>query len=498
VSNSMSMEQCCDECGRVIAKAHRVEGGRRYCVTCYARCFKRRLCSGCGMFSRLLQSANDPKCRNCVANAPCIRCQRAGRDLGMITEAGPVCNSCYPYFRESATCSLCNQVTQRPLHIEFDEGREMVCQRCATAHHRTCTLCRRHRLCNDRPDGTRICKKCDELGIVTCKACSSPMAAGRGSRCEDCYWKARGEAVSAQLCELLSNARVRKAFQEYVSWAMAEIDLPRLVRALPRHVVFFELLQQKAGDDSWSSARMLHVFGAAGLRKFELPVRWLQSSGVLEITSQEKEAAAEMGRSQSLVATSPKESLARRLLDEFYLHLHTQVSEGKIKPKSMRMSLRPAVSLLECADAGWQRMPDEVAVTKLLEATPGQRAALSTFLGFLKAKHGIVLSLPKVGRHRHPGPNKALGIQLAVLAKEQPRPSDFESRWLHTALAYFHERSLAQAKTLLKNGSLVEIDAGYELIVEGSKYWLPKPPSAAIDVSEFTPPVVPNPASGSC
>jgi len=318
--------------------------------------------------------------------------------------------------------------------------------------------------------------------MTKCEACASPMAAGRGSRCEDCYWKARCEAVGAQLCELLSSAAVREEFRRYVSWAMVNVDLPRLVRALPRHVQFFELLEQKAGKEPWSAPLMLRIFGVAGLRKFELPVRWMHASGVLEINAQEKEAVAELGRSQELVSSAPPETVARRLLDEFYADLCTKVRMGKMKPKSMRLSLRPAVSLLELADAGWQRTPDQVAVAELLDVTPGQRAALSTFLGFLKAKHGIALSATLVGRRRVSGRREVLGKQLAALAKEQPRPLDFESRWLHTALAYFHERSIAQAKSLLKQGVLKELDVGYELVVEEAKYWLPKPPSAPTGV----------------
>ena len=75
-----------------------------------------------------------------------------------------------------------------------------------------------------------------------------------------------------------------------------------------------------------------------------------------------------------------------------------------------------------------------------------------------------------------------LGQQLAVLAKEQPRPPDFESRWVRTALAYFHERSRVQAKSLLKRGSLTEMDVGYELIVDGERYWIPKAPGEPIGV----------------
>lgn len=34
----------CDGCGRLMARAHRQHAGKRYCGTCYAREFKRRLC----------------------------------------------------------------------------------------------------------------------------------------------------------------------------------------------------------------------------------------------------------------------------------------------------------------------------------------------------------------------------------------------------------------------------------------------------------------------
>ncbi|MDT0139087.1 hypothetical protein [Acidovorax sp. PRC11] len=245
---------------------------------------------------------------------------------------------------------------------------------------------------------------------------------------------------------------------------------------------FFEVLDKHAKKDPWSASLMLRVFGTAGLRKFALPVRWVQNCGAVTINAEEKEAAAELGRSQALVASVLPGTLARRLLDEFYSVLQAKVSAGQIKPKSMRLSLRPARSLLEHADAGWQRMPDHRAVEKLLEVTPGQRAALSAFLGFLRSKHGVELSALQGASYRRIKPRDALGKQLAALAKEQPRPADFEHRWLHMALAYFHERSRAQAKSLLKCGALEEMDTGYELVVEGEKYWLPKPPGASTSV----------------
>ncbi|BCO27329.1 hypothetical protein MIZ03_2217 [Rhodoferax lithotrophicus] len=45
--------QMCDECGKDVAKIWRVHKGHKFCSTCYARVFKRRMCPKCGNFAKL-------------------------------------------------------------------------------------------------------------------------------------------------------------------------------------------------------------------------------------------------------------------------------------------------------------------------------------------------------------------------------------------------------------------------------------------------------------
>lgn len=304
------------------------------------------------------------------------------------------------------------------------------------------------------------------------------MAAGRGKRCEACYWFARCEANGKQLIELLSSPIVRNAFQKYLQWAIGNVAHPQLVRALPRHILFFQRLDQLDEQD-WTADLMLRTFGTAELRRFELPVQWMKMSGILTITPIEKSTSVEMDRSRALVDLAASGSPARKLLQDFYAQLDARVKAGKMQPKSMRLALRPAVSLLAQADPEWKRMPDQLAVENLLTATPGQRAALSTFLGFLRLRHGLLLTSTAIRSGRKTLRSAFLGEQLAALVKEQQRPPEFEARWINLALAYFHKLSLTHVKSLLKKGKVASKDDGYELTIGPNVYWIPTPPNAA-------------------
>lgn len=466
-----------------MGKAHRVESGVSYCGTCYKRCFKSKLCPGCGMFKRLLASNAEAKCQECVSAAPCVRCARVGRPVSKMTDDGPVCNSCYPYFRESVICESCHEPSRRAWRVESKAGVKLVCHKCARADWRTCSQCSFHRDGSERPDGTWICKKCEALGEVPCPSCSKPMPAGRGSRCIDCYWVARGRLEGGQLVELLAKPRTRQAFQDYLQWAMSEIHLPRLVPTLEKQVVFFQRLEPH-GEQIWSEQLLLREFGTAGLRKYELPVRWLGVTGVAEVSAEAKIENAERGRALALVQQAPPGSLARALLEEFYETLNAKVLAKKTLPRSMRMALRPAVSTLAMTEPAWQKMPDQKAIDKMLSDAPGQLAASSTFRGFLKKRHGIVLTARPVTRRDSSAQRKQMGEQLAAMAREPLRDERFEDRWLMLSLCFSHRVSRTFAKALLKSGLLSREDGGYNLVAESDTYWIPGPPELAFGAAK--------------
>lgn len=425
------------------------------------------------MFNKLLVSDPLAKCLKCKRDAPCIRCGIAGRPLGMFLPQGPVCNSCYPHFREPQSCSSCGKLARRIVRGAQGDG-QILCHRCANSHHRTCGLCRRHRECSAAEDGSWICAKCRGQGTAYCQTCATPMAAGRGKQCEACYWHARSLLLGKQMAERLSSGRLRQSFLDYTVWASNSVDPKRLSLTIRRHVEFF-LTLDKDPKNEWSSEFLLQTFGTHGLRKFELPVRWVQEAHGVELTESDKLTAAELQKAKNLLEKVPPETVAGRVLVEFFDRMTLKLKGAKVQPRSVRLAIRPAVSLLSLADPHWNTMPNQAALDKLLSQTPGQRAAVSTFLGFLKRRFGIELTSKAFPAKQATDRRKRLGEELAKMARSTERDSEYEHRWNVSALAYFHHLSLADAKKLLKVATISPSGDGHEVIAESGNYWIPKP-----------------------
>lgn len=472
-----SAQHECDECGRFVSKFSRVENGRHYCSTCYARCFKQRPCPGCGTPSRLLASDPVAQCRKCVAARPCIRCHRSGRALGLMLPQGPVCNSCYVYFREPHRCSICSQLVRKYLRSGPDQS--VVCLKCAGNDNKTCCVCRLHRPCTARSDGTWICRKCESEPYTICQGCQASVEPGRNGRCETCYWQRRCKQKGKQLAELFRLEPVRQAFSSYVDWALEHTDAKRLCLALARHVEFFATLDQHS-NAIWAEAFVLRVFGTDRLRKFELPMRWLQEQHALVLTPEAKQATAEIQTSRKLLQRLPVGSIASAVLQAFFDELHARVEADKIKPRTMRMALRPAVSLLLSASHEGAAMPDQAALNDMLRNAPGQRAAVSTFLGFLKVRYSVELVAQKSASRRQTQIRKKLGAQLAEIASSPRRDAKVKLQWDVTALRYFHRLSKYQACEVVKTARRAELPNGDELRVGEAVFWIPHPPHRAV------------------
>lgn len=465
----------CGVCERPMDKAKRVEAGVSYCSTCYARSFKRLLCGGCGMFKRLLASRDDARCQACLAKMPCIRCKNVGRPMGKRTAQGPVCNSCYRYFVEPQACEICREPSRQLSLFRTADGDKKACPRCRRSDQHTCAFCGKHRPCVPTPEGSWQCRLCMNLGEVTCESCSAPMAAGNGKRCQPCYWAARCKHNALQLVELLRGDRTRESFVAFAAWLPSQASAQRAAMRLARHVEFFEMLDD-AGDESWTGEFLLARFGAATLRRYELPVRWLRLRHDVNLPAEDKAREADRRRVRKAVEQAPAGSVARDLLEAFELELRRRHEAGKLTELSMRLAFRPAVALLAEEDPLGERAPTQAALERYLVTKPGQRAAVSTFLGFLKANCGIELRLPKkitvdsaVGR-------RALEKQIAALMSPPVNADQVAKHWAPLALRYFHHLSAADAKTVCAGSSAQPRAGGTVLSFQGQEYWIPAEP----------------------
>lgn len=298
------------------------------------------------------------------------------------------------------------------------------------------------------------------------------MPAGFGKRCSGCYWRERGDRSACQLVELLRTQRVREAFLAFAAWLLKdEKGIERRTRRLPEHAQFFVALDQ-LGDEPWTGEFLLKNFTTALLRQYELPVKWLETHVGIALADEDKRDAADLRRVREAVNRLPEGTLARQVADAFASELINRHTAGELLAKSARMALSPAISLLEEEDPEGNRLPRQAALESYLRQVPGQRAAVATFLGFLRANHSLHLRLPP--KPSSSAARKALGKQIAAMVQDQ-RPVD--KRWIVLALRYFHHLSAAEAKAIHAEAATVETADGVELRLDGSVYWVPKRPA---------------------
>lgn len=467
----------CGVCARPTIKATRVEAQVRYCSTCYARCFKRLQCGGCGMFKKLLAAQEDPRCQGCISAMPCVRCRRVGRPVGKITATGPACSSCMIYFTNPRICEVCSEAARVLKALHTANGNKKACPRCLRADHRTCSACRKHRRCDPMPNGRWQCKLCREVGEVPCGTCGRAMPAGKGKRCDACYWLERCTRSALQLVELLRTPRAREAFAAFVAWLPSQGNVNKAAAGLRAHVQFFELLDA-SGDEEWTSEFLLKLFGTALLRKYMLPVRWLQAERGVTVLMQDKAREADVRRVRKAIAAMPVGSVGRELLESFEGELARRREAGKLSDLSMRLAIRPAQALLALEDADGARVPSQAALECYLANTPGQRAAISTFIGFLKASRNVALRLPPKQGANSVAARKTLEKQITALMAPSVDAAHVARRWVPLALRYFHHLSLAEAKDVVARATRKDEGTGTVLNCDGQDYWIPSEPSA--------------------
>lgn len=466
--------QECDECGKRVAKICRVYKGHRYCATCYARVFKRRMCPGCGNFARLLKSEPSAVCIKCQTSKPCARCGKTDYAVGKITPYGPVCNSCSPHFREPEPCELCGSKSTRLTRVSRFGHEHRVCPKCARADYDTCQACRCHRQLHVSADGRKLCKTCLEKGDVPCQKCGEPMPAGYGKQCQACYWKGLLEKRIRMDCAAFSMPQMDAHFEAFGQWLGKEVGEHKAAITLHRYLLFFLDIEKQ-----WRAipdyGELLAYFGALRLRRVLLPMRWMQEIGLVLPDAVAREEDSERRRiftTLDKVGTGTRE---RTILDGYHKALMEDLKEDKMILRSIRLTLTPAATLLLRAREIGCMPPDQKALDSYLEKTPGQRAAVSGFVRYLREKYGVEIALPKIDSGKaERNRRKKLEAEMLVLMRECGSGEEFSRRWLSVALAYFHGLPRKTGKNIPDEQITAHGDGSLTIVWNSQKYWLPE------------------------
>lgn len=462
----------CDECGRTVAKLQRRYHGHGYCVTCYAREFEKRPCPKCGTEARLLKGNAEAVCEKCEhAHKPCARCGKTDYRIGKITAYGPVCNACAVYYREPKPCANCGVLSRRLTHAKRLGFEGPICPKCARIGYAACEACHKHRLLTKGADGRMLCRACAEVGEVPCPSCGQPMAAGLGKRCQECYY---GDLLKKRVLmdsAAISAQPIANLFQQFGEWLGGAAGVHKAAITVHRYLGFFlELGKQWDGVPTYPD--LLTHFGANGLRRFELPMRFLVEKALVVIDPEARLDDSEHRRIESVMNKMVAGGQEREILEAYRTRLLVKVNAGATTLRSLRLALVPAAGLLLYASGQGRVPPGQKELEGYLKQAPGQRAALSGFVGFLNQSYGPGIVLPRMDGRASKLRRKKLEAELLALMREGGEGEEFRRRWLSVALAYFHGLPRKAGRMIHENEVFVTM-GGTEVSLGNKNYWLP-------------------------
>jgi hypothetical protein len=465
------VEKNCTDCGKSVRKFTRIHKEKGYCANCYKRLFVREICPRCRNFKRILKTDNTSICVDCFSSLPCIRCKRDGRSVGLLTATGPVCNSCAPHFREPVPCEACSTKTVRISRVEQNGQALRVCQSCANKAHRTCTSCRRHRQIAFEEGRIQLCKRCHTLPPGTCPNCSASMPAGRLKECEDCYWRSLLQKRLALLKVGLKSKVLRQDLEEFAGW-IAEKSGPataaiKLKQCFP---LFIEIGEK--WDSFPSYEELIAHLGSAAVSRHLLLFRWLRKSGRVTENKEFRTAETERQLVSRLLEEFIDKSDAGALIRTYHGHL---IESRPRKPRSIRLALSPAAAFLKFAGGKSRETMTQQNLDRFLLEKPGQRAALTGFVNFLRREFKFALSIkrqkPVVRLRAKRRMLERPIIEAIAVGIDDPARLN---RWISLSLAYFHNLP-KNASAIIDQRDIREENDGFEVTWRDQKYWVPKP-----------------------
>lgn len=300
------------------------------------------------------------------------------------------------------------------------------------------------------------------------------MPAGYGNQCERCYWRELLQKRIQIDVAAFSVPQIAAAFEQFGGWLGQRMGQHKAALRVHRYLsLFIEI------EHTWKAipdyGTLLAHFGASGLRQVVIPVQWMEQSGYIRQDAVAKQDHSEKRRIAATLDRLEVGSCGRAILDSYYNELVADFRAEKIAVRSIRLALRPAAALLIKAREMKCIPPNQKALDAYLSSTPGQRAAVSGFLRYLRDQHGAELTLPKADSTKaQEVSRKKLQSEILRLMQETDTGEKTTAHWLKVSLSYFHKLPKNVGETALKEGSIeIHEDGSRTLKWKNKAYWIP-------------------------
>lgn len=469
------IEHDCHGCNQSVSFIKKRYKGKKYCSTCYARIFKKRLCPSCGDFARLSRDDEQAICNECIKKQPCIRCNQTNKPIGKLTEYGVVCNSCSVYFRPIEPCERCGTPSQKLTRISRFNDDLRVCPKCATRDYETCSSCQKHRLLESDKLGQRTCKKCRDNPQKSCKACHCMIAAGCADLCDDCYWHQNLWDKFDQNQKIFESSYLKQHYESYIGWLEKKVGSHKAALYINKHTHFFIKTEIDWNLSVPTPKQLLVRLRSSGLRKFELVIQWFEEVHDIQIDTDNKKICSERDQMEKLVQSILQPSLAYDVVLEYKNKLEEKIKRGDTSIRSARLAVKPAVALMLSMGREDSQLPNLDHIKTYLSDYSGQAAALTGFINFLNVNHGTSIDYLSFKKSNFLNTKRKKKLEREIISLIQTDLSKSENliSWVRNGLRYFHQLSYVDSLKVKKE-MVMEVDGGLAVILNEQFYFLPK------------------------
>jgi len=300
------------------------------------------------------------------------------------------------------------------------------------------------------------------------------MPAGYGKQCQNCYWSGLLEKRIQMDSSAFSTPGLAQSFEAFGHWLGGKVGGHKAALAIHRYLPFFVEIGHQWGNIP-SYDELLRHFGTQRLRRVLLAMRWMEAAGLIFVRVGAKEEESEKRRIANTLNIFPAVSPERAILDGYHKSLQGNLLKGETTLRSIRLALSPAAALLLKAKEIEVMPPDQRALAAYLEIAPGQRAAVSGFVRYLREVMATEIALPKFDAEKaRRNRSQQLEAKMLKLMRVGADGKTNNRRWLSISLAYFHGLSVNAGKNLSEEQISIHQDGGYTVTLNGEKYWVPR------------------------
>lgn len=278
----------------------------------------------------------------------------------------------------------------------------------------------------------------------------------------------------ARLCSrtTFSAPAMVEHFRAFGEWLGNEVGHNKAAITLHRYLPFFLDIEKQ-----WKAipeyAVLLKHFGTLRLRRVLLPMKWMQEAKLVVPDSLAKQEDSDQRRIAATLNKVGKSTRERSILDGYHRALMLDMKKEETTLRSIRLAMTPAAALLLKGREMRRMPPNQKVLDSYLEQTPGQRAAVSGFVCYLRDKYGADIALPKANSEKALlNRKKKLEAEMLALMREGGEGEKFRQRWLSVALAYFHGLPRNTVRQLVDE-SIEQHENGFIVTVSGGNYWIP-------------------------